>query len=123
MSHFDTFATRPSYSILICALALGLIALFAGQAAWFFELFGCVLIMWGIVINWREQQRDRQYCDNLTSGLADLLRDQEAEMEYRLHMDAQVDIMETLPGGRRYYGPMTVDDIYEPLLTNGEEAS
>lgn len=102
MSHFDHL--RPSYGVFICALVFGLVAAYTGPNGVGFALFSCALIGWGIVINARENERDKRLHEDLTSGLADLLIDQQTELAHRMHAESLMESMETMPGGRRYYG-------------------
>lgn len=120
MSHYDSFS-RPSICVFLCALALGIVGVYAGQAAWFFGLLSCGLIAWGMVVNWREHAQTEAYWKRLATGLADQLIDRQNEMRYYQQASDMLEMMETIHGGRVYHGPVTVADIHEPLLTNGEE--
>ena len=119
MSHYDV--GRPSTCIFFCALVMGICALYAEQAAWFFIMFCCGFVAWGMVISWREHAQDEQYWKGLATGLADQLIDRQNEMAYYQYTSDIIEMMETIHGGRVYHGPVTIADIHEPLL-NSEEA-
>lgn len=121
MSHFD-YPIRPSYVVLLCALILGLVALYVGPNGTGFILLACGLIGWGIVISARERERDEQFWKQLATGLADQLIDRQNEMRYYQRANIVIETMETIHGGRIYHAPISAADIHEPLLTSGEEA-